>query len=396
MGVLTLTREQARRFLTLYHGLADQAVFTGKAGIVEYLRRVGCIQYDPLNVVGQNPELVLQSRIAGFERLMLRELLYQDFRLVDLWDKNMSIVRVEDWLFFGRFRSRYQKWCTEHAAVVTEVRNAIREKGPLCSGDFALNEKVQWYYGPTRLARAALEGMCYAGQLVVHHKQNTRKYYDLAERHIPPELLTASEPHPTQEQYWDWFVLRRIGSVGMLWRRPSDAWLGVHGFVNGPRDAAFEHLLQGNRIREIAVEGVKYPLYVRSEVEPILQEALENRNTALCAKILAPLDNLIWDRSLVRDLFGFEYRWEVYKPVAQRQYGYYVLPVLYGDRLVARFEPEKYRKREPFTVKQWWWEPDVAVTPEMREAVRLALNHFADFLGAQGEYRFASASTGRF
>jgi uncharacterized protein len=379
-----LTKEQARRFLTAYHGLDGVATFSGKEGILEYINRVGCIQYDPLNVVGQNPELVLQSRIQGFERSMLKELLYSDFKLIDIWDKNMSISQTQDWPCFSRFRKGYQNWCHEHSEVVKKVHDEIECKGALCSADFDYNEKVGWYYGDTRLSRATLEGMYYSGQLVVHHKKNTRKYYNLPERHISSDILSASDPNQTEEQYLDWFVLRRIGSVGFLWNRPSDAWLGIGSFVNAKRTEVFDRLLRQKKVIEINIEDIKYPLYIRSADEAILMKSLESEVPTLYCKILAPLDNMLWDRKLIFELFNFEYRWEVYKPAVERQYGYYVLPVLYGDRLVARFEPEKHRKNEPFIIKNWWWEQDVEVTAEMQDAVEVCLKEFVRYLGADG------------
>lgn len=384
---LVLTKEQVRQFLIIYHGLDGAATFSGKGGILEYVNRVGCIQYDPLNVVGQNPELVLQSRIQGFTRLMLKELLYSDFKLIDIWDKNMSISQVQDWPFFSRFRKGYQNWCDEHAEVVNKVRAEIEIRGELCSADFDYNEKVGWYYGDTRLSRAALEGMYYSGQLVVHHKKNTRKYYDLPERHISSEILSSPDPNQTEEQYLEWFVLRRIGSIGLLWNRPSDAWLGIGSFVNAKRAEVFDRLLKQKKIIEIHIEDIKYPLYIRSSDEGILNKSIENPLQSPICKILAPLDNMLWDRKLISELFNFEYRWEVYKPVVERQYGYYVLPVLYGDRLVARFEPEKHRKNEIFIIKNWWWEPGVEITREMKEAVDACIKEFVRYLGAAG-YKF--------
>jgi uncharacterized protein len=379
---IILSKAQARRFLIAYHGLDREKTFSGKEGILRYISRVGCIQYDPLNVVGQNPELVLQSRIQGFERSMLKELLYSDFKLIDIWDKNMSICQTQDWPCFSRFRERYQNWCNEHSEVVKKVHDEIESKGPLCSADFDYNEKVGWYYGDTRLSRATLEGMYYSGQLVVHHKKNTRKYYDLPDRHISPQILSAPDPNLTEEQYLDWFVLRRIGSIGMLWNRPSDAWLGIGSFVNAKRTAVFERLLKQKKIIEVNIEEIKYPLYIRCTDKEILMESLESPDPVPYCKILAPLDNLLWDRKLIQELFNFEYRWEVYKPVLERQYGYYVLPVLYGDKLIARFEPEKHRKSEPFIIKNWWWEQGVVVTAEIKDGIEVCLKEFVRYLGA--------------
>jgi uncharacterized protein YcaQ len=382
MDAITITNKQARSFLVRYHGLSGKFEFRGKEGIMAFIRRMGCIQFDPLNVVGTNPELVLQSRIENFDRRMLAELLYEDRKLIDYWDKQMSILPVEDWPYLSRLRAHYGSWCHSNTAVVDKVRAEIETRGALCSGDLDDNEKVDWAWGPTRLSRAALEGMYHAGQLVVHHKTHTRKYYDLTERHVPEELHAMPEPFESDSSYYEWYVLRRIGSVGLLWNRPSDAWLGIRGLKSLQRNEAFAKLAEEGRIAQVQVEGTQHPLYIRAQDLEMLRQSLsEDDNEEERASVLAPLDNLLWDRQLIKELFGFEYRWEVYKPAAERDYGYYVLPVVYGDRILARFDPLKQRKNSPFVIQQWWWEESIAPTEPMKLAIRKSLERFAANLG---------------
>jgi uncharacterized protein YcaQ len=101
---------------------------------------------------------------------------------------------------------------------------------------------------------------------------------------------------------------------------------------------------------------------------------------------LAPLDNLLWDRGLIEQLFNFQYSWEVYVPAEKRKYGYYVLPVLYGSELVARFEPEQQRGTEPLKIKHWWWEEGTAVSEDMKTAVEKSLERFCNYIEAEGVY----------
>ncbi|MDF2986681.1 MAG: winged helix-turn-helix protein [Eubacterium sp.] len=381
MAIINLSKQQARKFLLVYHGLYHTYEFSGKEGIMSYIRRVGCIQFDPLNVVGKNPELVLQSRIESFDRSMLYQLLYSERKLLDYWDKNMSIFQVSDWPYFLRYRKSHQAWCDKNPNAVSQVLAEIYNKGALCSGDLDYDEKVDWSWGPTRLSRAALEAMFHAGQLIIHHKTDTRKFYDLSERKLPKELLAAPDPNLSDEDYICWHILRRIGSVGLLWNRPSDAWLGIIGLKSLQREKAFERLIQENKIVELRVEGIKHPLYTRSSDIDILKKSLSVSISNERSSILAPLDNLLWDRNLIFELFGFEYRWEVYKPKTQRKFGYYVLPVLYGDRIVARFEPEKLKKGSSFTAKNWWWENNTVVSTQMKHSIFECLNGFAEYLG---------------
>ncbi|MDP4181753.1 MAG: crosslink repair DNA glycosylase YcaQ family protein [Bacillota bacterium] len=382
MCIIELSKQQARKFLLFHHGLYGDYEFSGKEGIISYINRVGCIQFDPLNVVGKNPELVLQSRIKSFDKSMLYELLYCERRLLDYWDKNMSIFSVSDWPYFQRHREGHQHWCDKNQDAVSLVRKEISDKGALCSGDLEYDEKVNWAWGPTRLSRAALEGMYHAGQLIIHHKADTRKFYDLPERYFSTELITSSDPNISDEDYICWHVLRRIGSVGLLWNRPSDAWLGIIGLKSSQREKAFERLIHENKIIEVRVEGIKHPLYMRNADNDALKKSLSVTKSNERSSILAPLDNLLWDRDLISELFDFEYRWEVYKPKTERKFGYYVLPIVYDDKIVARFEPEKHRKNLPFVVKNWWWESNIVVTNQMKNSIIECLTRFAEYLGA--------------
>lgn len=385
---LVLTKEQARRFLLAHQGLWPPGQLQGKEGILAFVRRVGCIQYDPLNVVGRNADLVLQSRVAHYRPAMLEELLYEDRALLDGWDKNMSIYCLEDWPCFARrredARQHYGDPRRPAVAVLPQVRRAIEERGPISSIDLDLNETVGWSWSPTRIARAALESMYWWGELVVHHKVNTRKVYDLAVRHIPDAIRTAPDPNEAEGQYHDWYVLRRIGSIGLLWNRSGDGWLGMRAIKSRDRQAALERLIDRQQVVEVRVEGIEPSVYMRSVDRGTLDRVLEGEDIAPQAAIVAPLDNLIWERRLTQELFEFTYRWEVYKPAAEREFGYYVLPVLYGDRFVARFEGKRDKKRGLLAIENWWWEADVEPAEDVIASLEDCLARFVGFLELGG------------
>jgi hypothetical protein len=263
------------------------------------------------------------------------------------------------------------------------IRKEIDEKGPLSSIDLDYGQTVDWPWAPTRLARAALESMYFQGELVIHHKVTTRKFYDFSVRHIPQELLLAPDPNLTEEQYRDWHVLRRIGGVGLLWNRSGDAWLGIPGVKGKERNAALSRLLEQEKVREVSVDGLDEAFYLRSRDAGCFDRILSTDDTPARAVILAPLDNMLWDRRLVKELFDFEYRWEVYKPVSERDFGYYVLPVLYGDRFVARFEPGRDKSSGALVIKNWWWEPGLRQSRKLQSELLGCFKRFLGFLGCQ-------------
>lgn len=237
--------------------------------------------------------------------------------------------------------------------VLPHIRDKLRKEGPLSSLELGLEKKIGWPWGPARIARAALESMFWWGELIVHHSTGKRKYYDFSKNHLPEETLQAPDPNKTLEDYHDWHVKRRIKSLGLLWALAGDVWLGIHGMKSKERVASINRLLKKGEILEVNVDGLSAPLFICKENEDELTEALDTNVVPTEAAVIAPLDNLLWNRRLLKELFEFDYVWEVYKPAHLRQYGYYVVPVLLGDRFIARFEPVGNSKSKTLIIKGW-------------------------------------------
>jgi len=388
MSIIQINLSQARRFILAYQGLYPPAQLRGKDGIMQYIRKVGCIQFDPLNIAGHNHELVLNARVADFSPQDLRSLLYEDRSLLDGWDKMMSIYPVEDWPYFQRYRDHYHHRLTKaerkSSEIIPQVRAAIAERGPLSSKDLDINHTVDWFWAPTRASRAALESMFYWGELVIHHKVNTRKYYDFAHRCLPADIIQTPDPNPQDEDYFAWHIARRIASAGLVWNRSGDAWLGVFGLKSPQREAAIQRLEQEGRILPVKVADIPYPFYIPTESLALLESIPEKRELVeQQVTFLAPLDNLMWDRRMIHALFDFHYRWEVYKPVEERVYGYYVLPVLYGENLIARFEPRLDKKTRRLSILNWWWEDGCHPNGTFKEDLRTGITRLARTLAAK-------------
>ncbi|MET3289447.1 UNVERIFIED_CONTAM: uncharacterized protein YcaQ [Brevibacillus sp. OAP136] len=389
--MMQLTNRQARQFLLLKHGLLGEYHFTGKQGVMDFVRQVGCIQYDPIDVCGKNAELVLQSRIKGFSKNMLAELLYQDRILVDYPDKNLAIIPVEDWPYFERYRQaarQHAKRYPEIEALIEEVRAHIQNYGALSSddlkldGNFVWRSAIHWSSG-NNSSRSVLEQMYSTGELIIHHKKGTRKYYDIAGKYIQPDLLNAPEPLECELEHHKWRVLRRIGAVGLLWNRASDAWLNIWGLKAEQRNEVFRQLLHAARIAAVAVEQMKEILYCRAEDLPLIEAVLQNPVPKWRCELIAPLDNFIWDRKLIYELFGFDYTWEIYTPAIKRKFGYYVLPLLYGESLIGRAEVIAERKSGTLVVKNIWYENDIKPTKQLRTALNNCFRNFALFNGCE-------------
>ena len=394
--MITLTNRQARQFLLRIHGLLGDYRFTGASGVCEYVRQSGCIQFDPVDACGKNAELVLQSRIQGFTKEMLADLLYRDRLLFDYPDKNIAILSVEDWPYFSRYREQARLSGLQFEGLDRLEETALRhieEHGPVSSATLPVEGEIFWHsaihwsgnwHKPSNAARSVLEQLYSTGQLVIHHKEGSRKFYDLAERHIPEALLNAADPLPDEFDHLKWRILRRIGAVGLLWNRSSDAWLNIQSqqsarLDSGLRNAAFTALLEEEKIAAVSVEGLRDVLYCRTADLPLLDEILQGTAFPPRCELLAPLDCLLWDRKLLKAIFGFDYTWEIYTPAEKRKFGYYVLPILYGDRFVGRTEATADPDAGILTVRKIWYEEDVRPTVMLQRRIHARLRRLAKF-----------------
>ena len=385
-----LTTAQARRFLLRLHGLIGEPRFVGRQGILDFVTQAGCIQFDPIDACGQNAQLVLQSRVEGFTKPMLDDLLYKDRLLVDFFDKQLAIWPTEHWPYFARQRARYGEYGrskAEVAAASQQVLAHIAEHGPSNSKDLGMDKKVDWYWSATRLSRATLETLYFQGKLVIHHKKGTLKYYDLAERHLPAALLEAGDPHADDWTCIKWHVLRRVGSVGLQQARRSDAFLAVKDVEHGGIKKAMLELYAAGKLVKVQIEGIAEPYYAAARDTALIEEVLAGAQYKPRCAFIAPLDNLIWDRKLLRQVFSFDYTWEIYVPAAKRRYGYYTLPVVYGERFVGRIEPVR-GKDDVLEIRGLWLEDGVKPTKVLMSAIDRAAKRLAKINGCkETQYR---------
>ena len=389
--MLTITPDRARQFILLRQGLLGEHRFIGKAGAYQYVRQAGCIQFDPVDVCGRNAELTLQSRVKGITRKTLGDLLYKDRLLVDYSDKELSIWPCEDWPYFASYRQRSVEHGKQFPGIPELEEQAvayIRKHGPVSSDTLPIEGTIFWHSSmhwsghwekDSLAARSVLEQLYTDGILLIHHKTGSRKYYDLADKYFPADLLRAPNPCRDEEAFTDWRICRRIGAVGLLWNRNSTAWLGI-SMTTEQRNASFDRLEKSGSISAVQVEGIRFPLYMLREDLPLLESVTAGQaDTRSRLEFLAPLDPMLWDRKLIEAVWGFQYSWEIYTPAVKRKYGYYTLPILFGDRFIGRIEPAADRRNSVLRVKGLWWEPDVRQTKKIQAALGKTLRNFAAF-----------------
>jgi uncharacterized protein YcaQ len=377
---LTIRPEVARRFLVLHHFLAPpRSLPAGSEGIMAVFDRLGSIQFDPIEIAGRNHDLVLLARVRDYRREMTDRLLYEERALFETYNKGLSLVPTAElpWyrLAWDRARRRHdQEAFGEHAPLVEELLGRIRETGPMSSIDLEPRAAIDWYWRPTNQVRALLEALGESGILGLARRDGNRRIYDLAERLFPEELLAERRPPRDQFRHK---LLSRYRAHGLLGVSGSaELWLGTTPRVDGrtgtedgiPLGVAGRRQLHAELVADgslvpVAIKGIRGPRYLPSEEQPRLEQAEREVAAALApggaaagVAFLAALDPFVWDRDFLRSLYAFDYVWEVYVPAAKRRWGYYVLPILFGDRLVGRIEPRIERRTGTLRIVGLWWE----------------------------------------
>ena len=395
----SLSQDEFRSFLIRYHSLDNfdrlSERKTGElkpaAQVKKLMRRLGSVQYDPLNVAGRNPDLVFQSRVKDFTAELLEELLYKERYLLDGWDKEMSIYPSAERPCFTRIRRaeaedvrNYMEYRGQGDVLkhLPQVMEELRKRGPLGSREMQMGSLGKGNWRHSQVSGAALGYLYTSGEVGIHSKKNAIKTYAPIENLLPGKILNESDPFPSDDDFFEWYFLRRIGSLGAYWLRSGPGWLGHYLSNPDLRKKTLKTLEEKKLIVPLEVPEINETFYIRRKDLPVLNE--KNRYDG-AARFLAPLDNMLWDRLLVKKVFDFEYTWEVYVPAAKRKYGYYVLPVLYRNSLIGRFEPVKHEKGRPLAVKNWWWEGTFNEKgPIIREAILAGLENFASYLRSDG------------
>lgn len=388
MNKVHISKEEAKMFLVNYQGLGKFQY--GKSGMVDYIKKVGCIQFDPLNVVGRNPDLVMQARIKDYHPDRLSELLYEDRVLVDGWDKMMAIYHIKDWPYMKRIRDEHVKsnlnimkhrGTQEALTYLEKVKEILRKDGPKFSREINLCgvEKGRW--SSNKYSNIALDHLFHMGEIGIIRKNKSQKCFDLIENLFDKTLLESKDPFASDDAFIKWYIKRRISSIGMLWGRNGGGWLGHFISDKMKRDIWLQALVDEEELSLVFIEDIEEPFYVLKENLKDLMSVQKNESKEV--KILAPLDNLLWDRALVEAIFDFKYSWEVYIPKNKRKFGYYVLPVMYGENIIARFEPVKPTKGAPFQMRKWWWEEGVDINAPLIGAIEMGLSQFSSYLGIE-------------
>jgi uncharacterized protein YcaQ len=379
--------ESARRFLVARQALSPaRSLEGGPDAVLDVFRRLGSIQFDPLSVAGRSHDLVLHARVAEYDPAWC-DLLYERREIFEAYNKGLSLVSTRELPWFRVPSKNASRTLAENADVAERVLERVRAEGPLSSLDFESERgaTTDWFGVPTNTVRAVLEAYAVTGVLGLARRDGNRRYYDVAERLLPDDVLAQEIPLKEQLRHK---LLSRYRAHGLLGvggpdifggigpAKPDPRWPGYPG-----RTALREALVATGELVPVEVENVHGKRFVLREEVDLLERPPEPLPSVA---FLPPFDPLVWDRSLLGSLFDFDYVWELFLPPAKRRWGWYVLPMLFGDRLVGRIEPRIDRDGGRVQVLGLWWEDGFVPrrTEGFVDAMRDALRAYLRFAAA--------------
>lgn len=370
MSVAGISIDTARSFAVAAQKLNGQ---DPSPTLTEIFDQLGYVQIDTISVVNRAHLHTLWTRNHNFAEYDLYRLQEKERKIFEYWGHAMSYLRMEDFRYnllrmqrfrdpdSGWFKSRYD----QTQKIIPEILKRIRDEGPLSSADFEQPDRqkggVWWDWKP---AKIALEVLFWQGELMISGRRKFQKVYDLTERILPSWVDTSV---PTQDEISRFVVLGALKAFGVA----TEKEIGMFMQPGTSRDAemrlagkheiktTLQYLIDEGLVTAIKIEGLKEVYFSLTETINNLRE-----NTTPAVRFLSPFDNLIIQRERTRQLLGFDYTIECYTPEPKRKFGYFVFPVLFGNTLVARFDPKADRKNQTLLLKNLWFEENFTACSE--------------------------------
>jgi uncharacterized protein YcaQ len=391
MSLPVVKTRDARLLLLDAQGLlTDPARKATPAALQQLIEQMGFVQIDSINVVERAHHLTLASRLDDYRQEHFSKLLEQRRSLFEQWTHDASAIPTK-WFAqwkprFARQRERIRRnvWWQERIGqkpdkVLEMVRERIRMEGPLRSQDFEHERGASSAWWGWKPQKAALEFLWSTGELMVARRENFQKVYDLTERVLPDE---SKRPEPSAEEHVNWACQTALERLVIATPKEIAEFWDAIEIVDARRWC--EERAREGRLTPVLVESL-------ANSKPRQSFAIVNWEQRLRAvadppertRLLSPFDPVLRDRARALRLFGFDYRFEAFVPEPKRRYGYYVLPILEGERLTGRLDPKFHRRESLLDVRRIYWEKGVKVTRARRRNLEKAVAQLARHIGAR-------------
>lgn len=396
MPPILISKQTARRFVLGRQGLWPGRRWRGKKGTAEAMRACEAVQLDPLNIFARSQDIVLHSRVLDYKPEYLYQVAYDERQFFDYggWLAMYPMSELPYWRVHMNRRShdkRIEGFVLSHEELFEQVRAELRSRGPLGNRDLDGNKIGLWNYRGRKDTSLALYDMWLSGELMMHHRVGFDRVYDFRENIAPKEFDLVA----TKEEAEEFFARKTVAFMGL--KSETQMRGELRGYLRNDYSPAemkdmLERWKESGMFAQVQVEGGRETQLILAEDVPALESIAKGKvpkgwspketTTLEEVTFLSPLD-IVSARGRAKKLFDFEYTWEVYTPVHKRRWGYYVLPIVYGDDLVARLDLKLDRPTMTLHILGFWLEQDAPRDALFADALANGLNRFAKMLGVK-------------
>ena len=396
MDPIFISKQTARRFILGKQGLWPGRRWRGRQGVIQAMRAGEALQLDPLNVAARSHDIILHSRVLDYKPEYLQKVAYEERKFFD-YGNWLAMYPMEELPYWRQHMERRAKdeyvsyFVKNHQEVLEHVRAELRRQGPLGNRFFERERLEMQSYRGRKDTSVAMFDMWLAGELMIHHREGFERVYDFRENIAPKEFDFVATEKATE----DFFARKAVAFHGLFREKLLKTSL-KYDMRREYSAADIQTLLEGWKesamFAPVQVEGGCDAFLALAEDVPTLDVIARGRvpkgwnpketTTLDEVTFLSPLD-IVSARGRAKKLFDFEYKWEVYTPAHLRRWGYYVLPILYGDDLVARLDPKLDRATGTLHILNFYLEDDAPTDEDFASALGRGLARFARMVDAK-------------
>ncbi|MCH7815933.1 MAG: YcaQ family DNA glycosylase [Proteobacteria bacterium] len=378
---MNLSNRESRRVVLHIQGLLrKQKLGRGINAVHRVIQQIHYVQIDTISVVERSHHHVLHSRVPNYTPAMLEGLLSKRQAIFEYWFHAAAYLPMADYRYYLPIMAGYKQRQTVDKKLRREIISRIKAEGPLQSRDFEnLSGHKSGGWWDWKPSKRALESLFLSGELMVRERRGFQKVYDLTENVLPGHVDMS---WPTEQQRGHYYARRMLAALGVAqakeigYARSTVKYFSNHNIQNSI-DSSLQEMLESGEVTQFDLNGLKY--YCLSDVLARVPKKMGRKHM----RFLSPFDNLVINRKRLLELFDFDYQLECYVPAEKRKYGYFTLPILFGDELIGRMDCKAERKQHRLRINNIWLEPKTRLNEKFIDALTLALHSYMLDLGCE-------------
>lgn len=376
MKLIEISLDDARFLALKNQKLLERDNHSTKKDLHKIIEKIGYVQIDTISIVERAHNHILWSRLPAYKKSMLDDLM-KEKKIFEYWSHAAAFLPMKDYRFSllrkANYKAKYKEWIKKNKKLVNYIRDRITNEGPLQSRDFEHPPRTNSGWWDWKPAKTALEILFHSGELMVAERRSFQKVYDFTDRVLPKNIDTTPL---TPEDYREHLIMNAINANGFA--SLKEIFYLRQGGSRIPLDT-LNRLIEDKKIMALKINGSDETYYTTMEI----LKQLKKKSYEKDVHILSPFDNVVIQRKRLKTLFDFEYVIECYVPAPKRKFGYYVLPVLYGDKFIGRLDAKADRASGSFNILNLYWEDKARPDKNFKELLRKRINELTIFSGCE-------------